>query len=109
MDRFCFTLDLINDSALIAEYEAWHQNVWPEIIESIRDSGIENMQIYRFLNRLFMIMEVNETFSFNKKALADAENEKVQQWEELMWKYQQSVPGSKPGEKWVIMDKIFGL
>jgi L-rhamnose mutarotase len=109
MDRFCLTLDLKDDPALIAEYEAWHQNVWPEIIESIRASGIENMQIYRFSNRLFMIMEVNGTFSFDKKAAADAQNEKVQQWEELMWKYQQSVPGSKPGEKWVMMDKIFEL
>ena len=109
MDRFCFTLDLKNDPALIAEYEAYHENVWPEIIESIRTSGIENMQIYRFSNRLFMIMEVNETFSFDKKGTADAGNEKVQEWETLMWKYQQGIPGAKPGEKWVLMDKIFEL
>jgi L-rhamnose mutarotase len=109
MDRFCFTLDLKNDPALIAEYEAYHENVWPEIMESIRTSGIENMQIYRFSNRLFMIMEVNETFSFDKKGAADAGNEKVQEWEELMWKYQQAVPGAKAGEKWVLMDKIFEL
>ena len=109
MDRFCLTLDLMDDPALIAEYEAWHQNVWPEIIESIRDSGIVNMQIYRFSNRLFMIMEVDDTFSFDNKAVADAQNEKVQHWEELMWKYQQSLPGAKPGEKWVMMDKIFEL
>ena len=109
MDRFCFTLDLKNDPALIAEYEAYHENVWPEIIESIRTSGIENMQIYRFSNRLFMIMEVNETFSFDKKGASDAENKKVQEWETLMWKYQQAVPGAKAGEKWVLMDKIFEL
>ena len=109
MDRFCLTLDLKDDPALIAEYEAWHQNVWPEIIESIRASGIENMQIYRFSNRLFMIIEVNETFSFDKKGATDAGNEKVQEWETLMWKYQQGVPGAKPGEKWVMMDKIFEL
>jgi L-rhamnose mutarotase len=109
MDRFCFTLDLKNDPALIAEYEAYHENVWPEIMESIRISGIENMQIYRFSNRLFMIMEVNETFSFDKKGAADAGNEKVQEWETLMWKYQQAVPGAKAGEKWVLMDKIFEL
>ncbi|WP_291401234.1 L-rhamnose mutarotase [Daejeonella sp.] len=109
MDRFCLTLDLKDDPALIAEYETWHKNVWPEIIESIRTSGIENMQIYRFSNRLFMIMEVNETFSFDKKGTADAGNEKVQEWETLMWKYQQGVPGAKPGEKWVLMDKIFEL
>ncbi len=109
MDRFCFTLDLKNDPALIAEYEAYHENVWPEILESIRNSGIKNMQIYRFSNRLFMIMDVNETFSFDKKVAADAGNEKVQEWETLMWKYQQGVPGAKPGEKWVLMDKIFEL
>jgi L-rhamnose mutarotase len=109
MDRFCFTLDLKNDPALIAEYEAYHENVWPEILESIRNSGIKNMQIYRFSNRLFMIMDVNETFSFDKKVAADAGNEKVQEWETLMWKYQQGVPGAKPGEKWVLMDNIFEL
>lgn len=109
MHRYCLTLDLKNDPLLIAEYEAWHKKVWPEIIESIRSSGIENMQIYRFSNRLFMIMEVNDTFSFGKKGAADAGNKKVQEWEELMWKYQDAVPGAKPGEKWVLMDKIFEL
>jgi L-rhamnose mutarotase len=29
----------------------------------------------------------------------DAGSEKVQEWETLMWKYQQAVPGAKPGEK----------
>lgn len=109
MDRYCLTLDLKDDPTLIAEYEAWHQKVWPEIIESIRSSGIENMQIYRFANRLFMIMEVNKKFSFEKKRTADAGNAKVQEWEELMWNYQQAIPGVKAGEKWVLMNKIFEL
>jgi L-rhamnose mutarotase len=107
--RYCLTLDLIPDEQLIAEYEEMHRKVWPEIIESITTSGIENMEIYRMGNRLFMIMEVNEAFSFADKAKADAENEKVQEWETLMWKYQQAVPGAKPGEKWIMMDKIFEL
>jgi len=109
MDRYCLILDLKDDPALISEYEAWHQEIWPEIIESIRSSGIENMQIYRFSNRLFMIMEVNEEFSFEKKGAVDGGNAKVQEWEELMWKYQQAIPGVKAGEKWVLMNKIFEL
>ncbi|MNY83627.1 L-fucose mutarotase [compost metagenome] len=56
-----------------------------------------------------MIMEVNEAFSFADKAAMDAGNEKVQEWETLMWKYQQAVPGAKPGEKWIMMDRIFEL
>jgi len=109
MKRYCLALDLVNDDKLIAEYEAHHQNVWPEILKSIKDAGIEQMEIYRFANRLFMIMEVNDTFNFNEKAAADAANPKVQEWEQLMWKYQQAIPGSKPGQKWVLMNKIFSL
>ena len=107
--RYCLALDLVNDEKLITEYEAYHQQVWPEIKKSITNAGIVQMEIYRFTNRLFMIMEVNEEFSFAKKGETDAADPKVQEWEQLMWKYQQAIPGSKPGEKWVLMDKIFSL
>lgn len=107
MKRYCLALDLKNDESLIREYEQYHQQVWPEILMSIKGSGIEQMQIYRTGNRLFMIMETNDDFSFEEKAKADAANTKVQEWETLMWKYQQAMPGSKPGEKWVLMEKIF--
>jgi L-rhamnose mutarotase len=109
MKRYCLALDLVDDAALIAEYEAYHENVWPEIKNSITNAGIIQMEIYRFANRLFMIMDVNDEFNFVKKAEADAADPKVQEWEQLMWKYQQAIPGSKPGEKWVLMDKIFSL
>jgi L-rhamnose mutarotase len=108
--RYCLALDLVDDPALIAEYEAYHQRIWPEIDASIRGAGVIDMTIYRAGNRLFMIMETDdETFSFEKKAAADTANPKVQEWEALMWKYQQALPIAKPGEKWLLMDKIFQL
>ncbi|HEY4205418.1 MAG TPA: L-rhamnose mutarotase [Puia sp.] len=107
--RYCLALDLVNDAALIAEYEQWHKEVWPEIKESIYDGGITDMEIYRLEDRLFMIMETGEGFSFAKKGAMDAANPVVQKWEELMWKYQSAVPGGKPGEKWRLMAKIFSL
>ena len=107
--KYCLALDLINDPQLINEYEMHHQNVWPQIIESIKKSGIQNLEIYRTGNRLFMIMETDENFTFDKKNAADATNEKVKEWEQLMWKYQQALPTAKPGEKWVVMERIFEL
>lgn len=107
--RYCLALDLQKDPALIAEYEAWHQDVWPEIKNSILDSGIECMEIYRLEERLFMIMETGPGFSFERKAAMDAGNPAVQQWEELMWNYQVAIPGGKPGEKWRPMERIFLL
>jgi len=107
--RFCLTLDLKNDPALIAEYKQYHQKVWPEITRSIRDAGIEDMEIYLFGTRMFMIMEVNDSFSFEKKSIADRSNRKVQEWESLMWKFQEALPETQPGEKWLRMERIFKL
>ncbi len=109
MKKYCFAVDLVDDEKLITEYEQYHEKIWPEIYASIVDAGIENMEIYRVENRLFMIMETNDSFSFEKKASMDMNNEKVQEWELLMWNYQQALPSAKKGEKWIPMKKIFQL
>lgn len=109
MKRYCLALDLKDDPELIAAYEAHHEAVWPEVLESIKASGIEHMEIYRVSNRLFMILEVNDKFTFERKALFDLASVKVQQWELIMWKYQQRLPFARPGEKWVLMDRIFAV
>ncbi|MFL9482283.1 L-rhamnose mutarotase [Chitinophagaceae bacterium LWZ2-11] len=109
MKRYCFALDLKDDEQLIKEYEDYHAAIWPEIKKSILDAGITQMEIYRTGNRLFMIMDTTDNFSFEQKSAMDATNEKVQEWEQLMWKYQQAVPAAKPGEKWVETRRIFRL
>lgn len=107
MKRHCLALDLKDDPQLIEKYEAYHQNVWPEILKSIKESGIEEMQIYRVGNRMFMIIETDDDFSFEKKAMIDAKYPENEKWEELMWNYQQALPFAKPGEKWMPMKKVF--
>jgi len=107
--RYCLALDLKEDEELMAEYERHHQAVWPEVTRSIRESGVEDMEIYRTGNRLFMVMEVADDFSFEAKAEADREDPRVGQWEELMWSFQQPLPWASPGEKWVRMERIFKL
>ena len=109
MQRYCLTLDLQDDPYLVEQYIRYYQDVWSEILESIRSSGITGMQIYHYDGRLMMIMETNDDFSFERKAAMDAANETVQEWEELMWKFQKPLPGAKPGEKWMRMEKIFEL
>ncbi len=107
--RFCLTLDLKDDPKLIAEYKRHHEKIWPEITRSIKDAGILDLEIYLQGMRMFMILEVDESFSFEKKAQADRQNPKVQEWENLMWKYQKALPEARPGEKWLLMERIFKL
>ncbi|HET9306832.1 MAG TPA: L-rhamnose mutarotase [Candidatus Sulfotelmatobacter sp.] len=107
--RYCLTLDLKDDPKLIAEYKRYHEKIWPEITRSIKEAGIDDMEIYLLGTRMFMIMEVNETFSLEAKKKADELNPKVQEWEALMWRFQQSLPEARPGEKWLLMERIFSL
>lgn len=109
MHTYYLALDLKDDAQLIAEYEQWHTQVWPEIQQSIIDSGITKMEIYRTGNRLFMVMETTDDFRFEGKQAQDENNPKVIAWEQLMWKYQQPLPWAKQGEKWMVMDRIFEL
>ena len=62
--RYCLTLDLKDDAKLIAEYKRYHKKIWPEITKSIKEAGIEDLEIYLHGTRMFMIMEVSENFSF---------------------------------------------
>ena len=107
--RFCLTLDLKDDPALIAEYKRYHQKVWPEITKSLRNAGVVDMEIYLLGTRMFMIMDVNDRFSFEAKGAADRSNPKVIEWEKLMWKFQKPLPQAKPGEKWLLMERVFKL
>jgi L-rhamnose mutarotase len=107
--KFCLALDLKEDETLIQEYKKLHQKVWPEIIDSIKNSGITVLDIYCTGNRLFMIIEADADFTFEKKSAMDENNTKVQEWENLMWQFQKALPWAKPNEKWILMDKIFEL
>ena len=107
--RYCLALDLKDDPKIIAEYKRHHEKIWPEITHSIKQSGIEDLEIYLLGTRLFMILEVNDGFSLEDKREADRTNPKVQEWERLMWRFQQPLPQATPGEKWLLMERIFKL
>jgi L-rhamnose mutarotase len=107
--RFCLTLDLKDDPALIAEYKRYHEKVWPEITKSLKDAGVVDMEIYLLGTRMFMIMEVGSEFSFAKKAKMDLANPKVREWEELMGRFQNPLPNASPVERWQVMEKVFEL
>jgi L-rhamnose mutarotase len=111
MQRLYFALDLHNDRALIEEYERWHQpnNVWPEIVESLRAAGICELEILRCGNRLIMVIEAPAEFSVTRLAVLESANPKIRAWEDLMWRFQLPLPFANVGEKWVPMKSLFSL
>lgn len=109
MPRHCLTVDLKDDPTAIAEYKRYHVKIWPEVKKSLYDAGVTDMEIYLLGTRMFMIMDVDENFSFAAKAAADAVNPKVQEWEAIMSQFQKPLPQSSPEWRWVLMERVFHL
>lgn len=109
--RLCFALDLKDDAALIAEYEAWHtaERMWREIPRFLRAAGVLDLEIFRRGDRLAMVMEVAEGFSLARYGGLASAHDKARAWEELMERFQRRLPCAAEGEKWVPMKRIFSL
>jgi L-rhamnose mutarotase len=45
MERFCFTFRL--RPGMEAEYQRRHDEIWPELVEAIRDAGVRNYTLFR--------------------------------------------------------------
>lgn len=109
--RFCRTLDLRNDSALIKEYKRRHQPdaIWPEIVDGIKSVGILEMEIYVLGNRLFMIVDTPLDFDWDKEMARLATFPRQQEWEDYMSVFQQAEAGAEATEKWQLMERMFTL
>ena len=106
MEVYAQALDLINNEKLIKEYEDYHKNVWPEVLEGLRSVGIIRMRIWRINNRLFMLIETDDNFDVKKFQKYTDTNPKAKEWDELMKSYQERIPNSK-GEWWSEMTLAF--
>lgn len=104
-------LDLKDEPAAIAAYEAWHApgTVPAAVVASIRASGITDMQIFRAGNRLVMLLDTDARFDAAAKAARDAADPEIQAWERLMDGFQQAIPGAAKGVKWTPATRIFAL
>ncbi|MCS5490011.1 L-rhamnose mutarotase [Algoriphagus limi] len=107
MQTFVLICDLKDEPEAIEAYVACHQAVSPEILESIQVAGILEMSIYRWQNRLTMVMKTDDGFTFEKKARLDNANPKVQEWEAFVGQYQTNLPGTPPNWRWALMERIF--
>lgn len=110
MKQYAMTLDLKDDEGAVAAYRRYHQAVWPEVLEALQAVGVHDMRIWLWGRRMFMLLEVTEHFDPDRDfARYLTLHPRCEAWEALMGEYQQPLPGTAPGEKWVQMEAIFHL
>lgn len=109
--RFCKSLELRNDSALIAAYKKAHSRgqVWPEITQGMKDVGILDMEIYLIGTKLFMIMDTVPDFNHDAAMTELAKKPRQSEWEAHMARFQNTSAAATADEKWQLMERIFKM
>ena len=110
MDRYVLTTDLRDDPAVVAAYRKYHAEAWPEVVASLRNAGVREMDIYLLGRRLVMILELVEGANLaDVIARHAASSEKVAEWERMMKGFQQAPPDAGPSDWWARMEPVFHL
>jgi L-rhamnose mutarotase len=109
--RYCKTLELRNDSALIAAYKKAHAKgqAWPEIAQGMREVGILDMEIYLAGTRLFMIMDTVPDFEHDKAFAELATKPRQSEWEAHMSQFQDTSADASADEKWQLIERIYKM
>lgn len=107
MKRFCQTLELRDDPAMIEKYVEAHQHVWPEVIAGQREVGILSMEIWRRGRSLFMIMDTVDGFDFDRDMARLATLPRQAEWEAYVSQFQGCSATASSAEKWQLMERIF--
>jgi L-rhamnose mutarotase len=112
MQRTYFAVDLRDDPELIAAYQRWHrpEHIWPEVTRELRARGVIELELFRCGNRLLQVL-LHDPAACGQTpgATPGLSNNRIAEWERLMWKFQAPLPFAQPGEKWVPMQRIFSL
>jgi L-rhamnose mutarotase len=110
MTRYVLTVNLKDDPAIIETYRQHHERVWPEVLRSLREAGIERMDIHLLGRQLVMFLELSNGLDFRHAFAAHkASSPRVAEWERLMMSLQEPSPHAPPGEWWTVMEPVFHL
>mmetsp|Transcript_18276 Transcript_18276/g.38173 ORF Transcript_18276/g.38173 Transcript_18276/m.38173 type:complete len:127 (-) Transcript_18276:166-546(-) len=90
--RMAMTLDI--QPGKFQEYFDYHQAVWPEIQHALHEVGVRNLSVWNWESRLFYYCEYVGERPFAEAMQIYSQMPRVQEWEELMHKYQQKLPGA---------------
>ena len=107
MKRYCQTLTLPDDPALIEKYCEVHAHVWPEVIAGQHEVGILQMQIWRHGRSLFMMMDTVDSFDFERDMARLATLPRQAEWEAYVAQFQGCSAEARSDEKWRLMEQIF--
>jgi L-rhamnose mutarotase len=99
--RHVLTMNLKGDPGIVETYTRLHRDVWPEVQASLRQVGVERMDIYLLGRRLVMVVEMRDGLDYHTAFAAHASSsQRVAEWERLMKSLQEPAAEARANEWW---------
>jgi L-rhamnose mutarotase len=105
MPRYCFHLQVRPDR--VAGYAQRHQEVWPAMLEALRDSGWRNYSL--FLRDDGLLIGYVEADSLARAQAAMAATEVNSRWQAEMTQYFAGLGDAPPDEGFQLLTEVFNL
>ena len=103
-------VNLRDDPAAIDAYRRYHLEVWPEVLRSLRQVGVQEMEIHLLGRRAVMIVDMADGLDYHEALAAHtASNSRVAEWERLMRDLQEPAESASGEERWVLMQAVFRM
>lgn len=104
MQRVCFLLRIKPEHR--EEYLARHEDVWPEMLAALRETGWQNYSL--FIAEDGLVVGYLETDDFDASVRAMAATDVNARWQAEMAPYFE-LTGRRPDEGFVLLDEYFHL
>ena len=108
-DNIFLTANLVKDTVMQKEYLDYHATQfkkWPEVSQGFCNAQFQQLLVFKNGPQLILVISIPKGESLDKLNLKTTENNpRVDEWNKLMGKYQEGIPGTKAGETWVFLEK----
>ena len=104
------TANLVADLKLQQEYLDHHKTQfekWPEVSQGFCNASFQQLLVFKTGRQLMLVISIPKGESLDKlNPLTTKNNPRVDDWNKLMSKYQEGIPGTKKGETWVFLKPV---
>lgn len=92
----------------IAEYERIHQEVWPDVLATLKHVNVRNYSIFRYGLLLFSYMEYTGE-NYEEDMASMGADPKTEEWWKITAPLQRRVPEAVGEEWWHTVPEVFHL
>jgi L-rhamnose mutarotase len=108
--HYLLTANLVEDPEMQQEYRHYHEvqfDEWPEVAQGFCNANFQQLLVYENNRQLLLVISIPADKTLNElNPLTTKDNPRMDEWNAMMGKYQEGIPGTGPDEVWVFLEEI---